>query len=275
MPLLDEIEFDDELCDLVINVEYQEKIECRVGIDIKKYGYDIFLGQNAIYKIDIIENIITCISKDYEHFFSTLFNIPFSVYFLSKGLAVFHACSMVYENQILCLAGNKGVGKTTLMSLLMDDDYLPFSDDTVLIDNDHVCYRAHKLSKVTSETIKSMDLKVLKEKNLSGKHYMRFESKEEKYEVSCVIQLVRSKEQVVKIQKIENELIKKYIFKSNIVGVSYFNYDLINKTLDLNKHKDLIYFKLFLPDNLDFLKSNKENIKELIKSTILGEFKND
>lgn len=61
----------------------------------------------------------------------------------SQGVTFLHAALVEYQDKGVLLAGSGGVGKTTA-TLRLPGEWIPLSDDTtVLVDDEHGCFRAH------------------------------------------------------------------------------------------------------------------------------------
>ncbi len=264
LPLLKEIETVD--CDIHIFVEYTT-IDGDEGIHIIEDAgkFTVQLGKLALYTIDTLENRFYCKSRDFEAFFSTLFNIPFSVYCLSKNEILFHASSLVYNGQVICLTGCKGAGKSTLTEILNQyDEFQIFGDDTVCIDNNLICNRAHNLLKQTPETVNALEIKTLDEKNVAGKFYTNFNSDLNTSKIKKIIQIVRTESDEFELKLATTHLKINNIFKTNIVGISHMPFCLIAKALKLNIDSNVCVYELFVPNNLKCLLENKIQLKELI-----------
>lgn len=254
-----------EYYDLKVNVKYEPLDGNSVYIRGSTGRIDIKLGSLALYSIFPEKNIISCTAQNYEAFFSTFFNIPFSAYFLSKNEVLFHTCSLLFNNQIICLTGNKGVGKSTMMSILDQmSDFEIFSDDTLHIDRKFYGSRAHNLTKQLPETVRALKLNSLNEKNIAGKIYTCFNCNVERASIGKIFHLNRTKENNFRVQKVTTDLNRNTIFRANIVGISYMPHQLILKSLKFNLQDNISIYELYMPDDLNYVVVNSDRLKNLI-----------
>lgn len=271
LPLLNDIEPTDD-CGIQIFVKYAD-IDGDGYIHIEESGnhYTVKLVDLAVYQIDTEDKRIVCQAKDFESFFSTLFNIPFSVYFLSKKEVLFHACSLVYDHQAFCLTGEKGVGKSTLTGILNQyEEFQIFGDDTIHIDGQLMCSPAHNLMKQTPETVQSLNTKTLNYRNVAGKFYVSFESETSLGEIRKIFHISRSDELAFTVRKITNRLKQNSIYKSNVVGIRHMPYGLLTNLFKINQ-ENLEFYELFVPNDLTYLVAHSEELKRIIVSAFDGD----
>ena len=268
MPLLNET-YEDSPADLSLSVEFGDLPSCdKVLIDYSDHKYSILLGDLAWYTIDYLNSSISCVAKNKEVLFSTLFNIPFSIYFTVKGDILLHACTLLHDKNLIGIAGNKGIGKSTLSCLLSFSPLSQYSDDTIRITYDHIAYRAHNLTKHTAETAElfNEDYQILP-KNITNKIYVSLSPKSEPKFLHSVIQLQRGNS--IRFERIESDVIKRQIYVRNIVGVEWFNKDLLKIAYSNDQFKNMKVFKLIVPNNLQFLADNKIELQEMIINNML------
>lgn len=262
LPLLKKI-VDCSNFDLKVKVDYGEIAGETIIIKETNKVFSVLLGSLAHYFIDFSKDEIHCLTPNFESFFSTFFNIPFSVYCLSKGDVVYHACSLMYKGEVFCLTGNKGVGKSTLTSILnSSEEFSAFSDDTIHIGNDLHVSSAHNLIKQTTETVNALGLSTLNVQNIAGKHYSSFGAVKNAVKVGKIFHLVRSNKLEFKIRPITSEMKKDSIFRANIVGIAHMPYSLISKTMKIKPNAKIQFYELMIPNDLNFVIQNKN---ELIK----------
>ena len=230
------------------------------------YKYIVSFANTAIYYVYENEDRIDCTATDNESLFSTIFNIPFSIYFLMRNELLIHCCSMIIYDRCLCFAGNKGVGKSTLVSLLCDDEFIIFGDDTLRVKKDSTVYRAHNLIKITDETANkiSANYEVTSFRNLTGKVYGILPNILDAYQFDTIIELLRINSAIA-IRGINSIIVKNNIIKKNIVGVSYFDKYLFNKLQSVTLEMDANCFVLTLPDGLQKLIAEKNALKRVLK----------
>lgn len=251
--------------DLEIHTQYKEINGDEVYIRNKGNYYEVKLGMLAFYRVFPREHIISCVACDYDSFFSTLFNIPFSVYFLSYQEVLFHACTLWYKGMLVCLTGEKGVGKSTLMSALNQKGYLQsFGDDTIYLDGFCEGKKAHNLVKQLPETMELLNLSSLSRQNIAGKTYTKIKSINEQGIVKLIIQIRRTNEEKVCLRKIIGRMEKNNIFKSNIVGASYMSHELIAEMLKINFPEQVEFYEMCVPDDLEYVIKNINEISAVI-----------
>lgn len=240
-------------------------VESPITVERLEGYYRIDLGKYAQYIVYTSRNRIECFAEDFESFFSTIFNLPFSIFFMTRDEVLLHACSMYYNGGLICFAGNKGVGKSTLSHLLDGDDFRLYSDDTLRISN-NVGYRAHNLMKLTQETVDKLSVKdILGVRNVAGKAYRRLISDHFQVPLKAIILLKRNSHGI-SMNIVEDELSVKKIYCSNIVGVSMFDSYLLKRLLLLSRNICCPVFELNTPESLRQLISCRDSIIRLLRS---------
>ena len=267
MPLLTETELD-SCFDIELNVTYK-KIESINSVVISEEDdcFRIRISIYAVYTVYKTQDRIECEVFGFEEFFSTLFNIPFSVYCIIRGECVLHSCSVICNEQLICFAGEKGVGKSTLMKLLDGEKMTAFSDDTIKVSVDKMAYKAHSLMKLTENTVSALNVcKLLGVKNAAGKQYVRITSENTEKKIGAVILLKRGKYSK-KIIPVVNSSLKTGIFCENIVGINYFCTSLLSRSLEISKNIELkINFGILsLPDDISKLCNIKNEIANVVE----------
>lgn len=259
--------------DMTLVVDFCElEITNNVLIKKKDDTYQIFLGEYANYIIYSNRNRIECYAVNYEAFFSTVFNIPFSVYFLIRNEVILHCSSILYENNIVCFAGEKGVGKSTLIKALDGGVFHQYSDDTLRITDNWRAYRAHNLIKYTTETIKNFSCNNLTEnKNINNKIYAYMGSRMESVFILCVFILKRGKSRDFLITKYNSSANAALLVK-NIVGSQYFSSDLMKLAINWAKKSCINLYKLTTPDSLKDLIYNVEFLFLKLLTVLKNEF---
>lgn len=117
------------------------------------------LGDNATYTIYPEANRIDICARNLEVVGATLLNLPFTILFTMKGWVLLHAAAIVREGRIVAFAGNKGMGKSTIVAAL-SHWYPLFSDDTVLVVPDAEgrlrCFSGLRAIKLRSDSYKAV-----------------------------------------------------------------------------------------------------------------------
>lgn len=264
LPLLCVI-IDNSKVDLKVFVNFDSITDDTINISGEGKCYVIKLGSLAFYYIDPINDKIMCTARDFESFFSTFFNIPFSVYCLCKNEILYHACSLIYNNRVFCLTGNKGVGKSTIMQILdSKNEFKIFSDDTIHIDSNFLSNRAHNLVKQTVETVEALKLKTLNVKNVAGKYYSSFDISHSFLKIDKIFHLIRTDNNEFDLKPISSNLIKSSVFKANIVGITHMPHSLIYKAMKINLDPNIKFYELLVPNDLKFLINNSDKLKKLV-----------
>ena len=248
--------------DLEVIVEFGIVDGDIISIKEKNGQFLVKLGSLAYYCIDPINNVITCTASDFESFFSTFFNIPFSVYCLCQNEILYHACSLIYDGKIFCLTGNKGVGKSTITQILsFESGFEIYGDDTIRVDKYFVVNRAHNLIKHTTETVGALKLNTLDVKNITGKFYSLFDTSLSSGKISKIFHIVRTENKEFDLKQVKSDLIRNSIFMTNVVGISHMPYSLMSKSLKVKPEAEIDFYELFVPNDLNYIIENKEKIK--------------
>lgn len=258
---------------LFLSIQYM-KTELQMNqilIHSTQQGYRIQLAHYMDVLIHHDKPIIECQTEKEEYLFSTLFNIPFSVYFTLQNELLLHVSSMECQNRLLCFAGEKGTGKSTLVSAL-DGKFLQiYSDDTLRVDRHQFGYRAHPYTKLTNETLQKLNLKNYTDRyNISGKRYCYIQTDANERKLAAFILLKRSNNiNCVNLYNMNHSLEPPFLLQ-NIVGIQFFNSELIRKCLSLIQYFRINCYILEIPNDLNYLIDSKEEIISQIKEKILG-----
>ena len=272
MPLLPQVSCssEDETVELIIKFGQVKNN----GISVISASDDcvlIMLNNYANYTLYFRQSRIACLASNFEAFFSTLFNIPFSIFFILRGKILLHSCGLSVSNKVFGIAGDKGVGKSTLSNLLNGEYFRLFSDDTMLICSDNTVKRAHNLVKITDETISALELNdILSVKNATGKSYRYIEDADDiKKTISCIIQIKRSEDNIVKMLKIDSILAKRQMLIHNVVGIDYFGKQMFKSLMSIDIPINISYYSLYIPNSLDELINKKQEIINIIKELVM------
>lgn len=272
MPLLPEIGADCAF-DVELKVTY-DLVEDDSPIKITENSeyFVVDLCPFAVYKVYKKECLIECSARNFTDFFSTFFNIPFSVFLMMREEILFHTNSMICDNCLLCFSGKKGVGKSTLTYLLSTEKrFCLYSDDTLRIDKNYLCYKGNNLIKLTDESIDKYGAeKRTGIKNSVGKEFCIIDAQEKMFNFKYVFQISRHRENF-NLCEVNKTALKRTTICSNIVGIDYFCSSLLEKALDKSKKIDVNIFNLYVPDTLEALTNCKKRIaneisEQLIKS---------
>lgn len=249
--------------DIILEVSYAWRA-CDDGIRITATDglYTVELGRYAAYTIDPWDGRFVCSAANFEAFFSTLFNIPFAVYFASRGEKLLHTCSMLYERRLLCFIGEKGSGKSTLTKLLDGTAFQLYSDDTLRLAEDMLGYRAHNLIKCTRQTVTALRLQTTGVENAVGKQYAYIASSSTEAPVSALIAVKRTTGSAA-LKKITSPLMQKALYYGNIVGAQYFPAPLLNQLFS-EAAPPLPCYVLLVPDGLSRLAAERQALSLML-----------
>lgn len=240
-------------------------------ISIKSIGeqYKIFLYKYATVEIDNSQKSILYFAIDYNHFISTFFNIPFSILCLLNGQCLLHTSALLYQNFLVAFCASQGTGKSTLCSLLNDDRYKLFSDDTLSVDLHFIGHQGSGTIKLTTETLNSFGFSGKEIYiNINGKHCFLINSE---YEISYPIKqlyLFERNDCEFRYKKITSNDTKKMLLYDHVVGIKYFNTTLLHMVMKFIEkcEIDLIeMFSLVIPNNIEQLPDTLKIIKKFIK----------
>jgi len=274
--LLNEIHMVYDCESVYLNVEFKNISSFGMYIErLDDNVYAVMLDDFAHYIIDIKNQFIQCTARSYETFFSTFFNIPFSVYCILSNEILLHSCVMTNLNEsFYCFVGEKGVGKSTLTTLLSDQNLRLYSDDTICMNSHGKAFRGHNYIKYTRETtvaIRESCFKLTDNYNAVGKQYGIIDTKEVLGKVDAIIKINRTSTiDYPMLKEIESKMICKSIFYGNIVGSSYFDRHLLELMYDIRMPEGIRFFILQVPNTLDLLLDNISFIKkDLLEKIIL------
>lgn len=237
----------------------------------------------ASYFIDSGLNKIIVKYNKLEEVRSTLFNLPAAVFAAYKGELLLHSSSVYANEGIVAFCAPKGTGKTTLVSAF--GRYCPvFSDDTIYLscDGGHVvCYSYSQKLKLTEQTcmrffdeIKIFDSAI---KTVQNKAYVPldviglkgFDLNQNYFpRLKSIFVLCRHDLTDVKITLVRNVIEKTSILLENCIGTEYFSANMIRDILSSKVMKillnDIIFYKLYIPDSMLYLKNNVEKILDTV-----------
>lgn len=265
--------------DDIVNIVYNDKYESdktNVHIAYSDSEADLFLTGYARYLINFKNNEITVFAKSINDFISTFFNIPLSVFFLHRGKILLHSSSIVYDKKLYPFVADKGVGKSTLTSLLIKKGASFFSDDTLLLTLENSSLIAHKspdIIKLTDETyniIINDDSFDSHDKNIANKAYINPKKICEYHDITecmnfqSMYKLERYKGNKILNYKYLSPFSKKTLFIGQIVGIRHFNTKLVKMAMSLT---DKINFS-----NIDLYVTKIPSTLEEIANCRLDEF---
>ena len=254
-----------EKIDIEIVVNYETiPLSDKIKISKIKDNYEIVLCNHARYVVYPFQSKIECTAVTFEAFFSTLFNIPFSVYFMLRGEMLLHCCTMTHNNKLICFMGEKGVGKSTLTKLLNGDVLKQYSDDTLRVACGGKAFRAHNLIKYTPETVAvTKNNNITNNRNLSGKVYAYILEQCVDIAISRTFVIKRSNIFYPRLSDISTKL-QPAVILDNIVGINYFDCDLLKLALNYVKTNRFYCSELSIPNNISDLVQSYDEIINII-----------
>jgi len=260
----------ENIANLGLNVDYNYKNPKNSSISITQDDESVYIDLNpfAQYWIDLKKSEITCSAQNYESFFSTFFNVPLSSYLILKGEILLHASSMIFADSLICFAGEKGVGKSTLTNLLNGDLLKQYSDDTLRIDYQCNGYKGNNLSKLKEDSIEKLCVKGLTGyRNAVGKQYVELNTDFYCRQVRALIFISRSNGGV-ELKKVTSRILQQTIIFDNIVGLNYFSSNMVKNALKAVNKINIPVFTLKVPDNLHQLVVMKERLINMILTEV-------
>ena len=253
---------------LEVRYDYKEKEISPITITQIDETINIDLNPFAFYTIDIGNKLIRCSACNYEAFFSTFFNIPLSVYTILSGEFILHTSSMLINDKLICFIGEKGIGKSTTSRYLENEDIEQYSDDTLKIDSNNCGYRGNKLTKLNVDSLKFLkNVKFTGHSNAVGKKYIELNSDYTPHVIGAIILLKRGAEKIT-FSEIKSEMAYYSVLLSNVIGINYFTSDMIKKAITLVKKIHIPMYILKLPNDIEQLSMNKNEIIKLILNKI-------
>lgn len=255
-----------DACDMRLHVTFAEMPPVQpIRILESEQWLTIELLPFAIYQLDRHSNRVFCQAANYEAFYSTFFNLPFSVFLLKRGDLLLHASSLIHSQTdvLICLAGQKGVGKSTLVHLLCGEMYQIYADDTLRISMDtHMGFRGNSLLKLTPETSASIQgrLQLTGHQNAVGKHYAAIPTDSRQRPIRAIVQLVRSPEASFSIRSVTAPLQRTQIICRHLTGIPFLTASMIQDAMRLVKKVEIPVAIMRIPNSLHQLEQQKPDI---------------
>lgn len=247
----------------------------------KKYNNYIYLSISDFIEYHIYpeNNFIKIYSISENHFISTIFNLPFTLFLSAKGHLLLHTSCLVNNNEILAFSGRKGAGKSTLTSLLSNKLKF-FTDDTLsckYIDNNIILDSGLQQIKVNRDTLKLLygndSIFEKLPQNIQGKAYINIENtykliENNNLKLTKIFIINRGNYKDFSLYKINNKLQKQILLHSTVVGVEVLGYEFQNEIFTNQCFKYLLnhisLYKLNVPNNLDYVKKNISTLINII-----------
>ncbi len=241
----------DEL-QMSISITNEELLEAW-NLEYKVTGDIIHLsiGDNIQYDIYLTKNVINIKARRYIILQASLLNLPFALFFAYRNALLLHASGVLYNNKLFAFSGNKGVGKSTLTSIL-SKKLCFFSDDTILVKNYEFtrCYPGIQRIKMHEDTYSiynDSDIHFNEyEKNLQHKAIVNIknsicgEQLLEAKKLEALFVIYRTEKNSVFINPVKSNIAKKALLHSSICGI-----DSLGKEFNSIIKHNLVYASLF------------------------------
>ena len=231
--------------------------------DIK---YFLFPSKNKIYVK----------TSNIQFLYSSLFNIPMSVFALFKKKVIVHCNAVEYKNSLYCFSAKKGVGKTTL-ALFLNEYCDIFSDDCVAFDskddnNSIFGFRSSQKIKLCRDTydvvINDCHYNDYYDE-LSGKATLTLDIHQYKeMPIRKLFFLTRGNTNQFSCKEINNILTKKVLLIQSIVGKEYIPNELINTFVLTELFTDIISRIPFYIVKIPHIKSYDSQIEAFWRDVI-------
>lgn len=253
-------------CDMRLHVSFAEMPPVQpIRILESEQWLTIELFPFAVYRLSRHSNDVFCHAADYESFYSTFFNLPFSVFLVQRGDLLLHASSLVRSQtgELLAFAGQKGVGKSTLVHLLCGETYQIYADDTLRIPMDTAMgFRGNSLLKMTSETSALIQgrLRLTGHQNAVGKDYAAIPTDSRQRPIRAIVQLARTPDASFSIRPVNTPLQRAQIICRHLTGIPFWTASMIQKVMQLVKSVEIPVYSMRIPDSLHRLAQQKPDI---------------
>lgn len=241
--------------DIVLNITIVHPKNIREHLDYNDINiYD----DNICISMNKYSNKIYITTYDVDIFYNIFFNIPLGVWAILHNYLLLHSSSIKIGDNVYAFCGKKGIGKSTLLNILSKYSMF-YSDDQLLLEDkrDVLCNPSFPIIKLNKD-IYHQYFSHIKSKQRFGKYILKAEDvygncSFEKSKLQHIFFLKRYQGSSFKIQKIENDIEKRFLLLSNTIGKSFFlnskyeTYLLDNDMIhQINKKVKMSY--LYLPD---------------------------
>lgn len=259
------------ICDMRLHVSFAEMPPVQpIRILESEQWLTIELFPFAVYRLSRHSNDVFCQAADYESFYSTFFNLPFSVFLVQRGDLLLHASSLVHSQtgELLAFAGQKGVGKSTLVQLLCGETYQIYADDTLRIPMDtSMGFRGNSLLKITPETSALIQgrLRLTGHQNAVGKNYAAIPTDSRQRQIRAIVQLARTPDASFSIRPVNAPLQRTQIICRHLTGIPFWTASMIQKVMQLVKSVEIPVYSMRLPDSLHRLEQQTPDIRSALE----------
>lgn len=259
------------ICDMRLHVSFAEMPPVQpIRILESEQWLTIELFPFAVYRLSRHSNDVFCQAADYESFYSTFFNLPFSVFLVQRGDLLLHASSLVHSQtgELLAFAGQKGVGKSTLVQLLCGETYQIYADDTLRIPMDtSMGFRGNSLLKITPETSALIQgrLQLTGHQNAVGKNYAAIPTDSRQRQIRAIVQLAQTSDASFSIRPVNTPLQRTQIICRHLTGIPFWTASMIQKVMQLVKSVEIPVYSMRIPDSLHWLEQQTPDIRSALE----------
>lgn len=233
----------------------------------------------ASYRISSKQRSIWVAYDDAESVRSTLFHLPAAAFAMGEGNLLLHASGLYADGRVVAFCGPKGVGKSTLISLLGRITQI-FSDDTMLLSERDMlvcaCAQSGRL-RLTPETCRIHSsnpcLYEHAPKSIQGKAYVNAEAigaktyplqANDSPTLSTLVVLHRHTDLNFRLRPVCSQLEKKSLLMANSIGISFLapqsrKHLCMGKTFQ-QMLSAVRFLHLYLPNDLATLKDQYPQI---------------
>ena len=138
---------------LIWNQLHLDTEEDRLYAEMDGSACNVWMGCLGKYRIDPQERIIHAQTDGENMCYSTLFNIPMSIYFALRGDLLLHCSSVSAHGKLYSFCGNKGSGKSTLTTLISESYGGFYNDDSLRVSEDLSAWGGLQAVKLQDDTL--------------------------------------------------------------------------------------------------------------------------
>lgn len=234
---------------------------------------------DPIYHIYKDGKRIKAFTKDVTYVEDSIINLPAALYCFMCDRLLLHCSSIVINNGVYALVGNKGLGKTTL-SLMLSEHYRLLGDDTLMVCGVNSAGNievvpSRTLSKLTAQTMSVFSENILEvsdfvlnsQKKLCRIQNSILDENVVRYQLNGFILLYRTKSDEIGLNIIRTQSTQRLLVMKNIVGIQYFPFAYRSKIINSSLFQALTKtrtYTLSTPEGIEKLRGLKNNYVELL-----------
>ena len=237
---------------------------------IQDQTYFLYFKDKGYY--EIMRERMICHFDDLQYMYATICNLPFAIITLCKKMLPLHASSIVVKDKgVVTFLGEKGIGKTTIASIL-DNCKLcsAYGDDMVTCVNSFshiVVNRGSKLMKVTKQTAEYLEQSRLLNDVYPGlnKRYYALNTGNNIEKTTALYKVfILERGQMIGCNRLP-KLVGYSALVHNIMGVSLLEPFMAKEIkIAIKMIGNIDIYKLTIPDSIEKMKFNLVHILKLI-----------